>query len=328
MKLESSKILITGATGMVGRALLEYLPTHTNLVAVSTKPVPINTKGSKYRPVSACDLRDRDAVLRLFDNHKPTHVIHLAARVGGIKANMDNMADFYLDNVRINTNVLEAAATYKVEKLLSLLSTCVYPDKVTYPLTEDQIHNGEPHSSNFGYAYAKRMLDVQSRAYRKQYGCNFITAVPNNLFGEHDNFDLENSHVIPAMIRKVHTATRGANSCTFWGTGTPKREFTYSRDLAKIIMFLMNHYDEPTPINVGNTEELSIKELAELVVGMLEYDGRLGWDTKMPDGQFKKPSSNDKLMQLGYDGKFEDHAISLKRTIKWYLKNYPNVRGV
>ena len=163
--------------------------------------------------------------------------------MGGLKANLNNLGSFYYENIIINSNVLEASRKFNVKKVVSLLSTCVYPDKITYPLTEEQIHNGKPHDSNYGYAYAKRMLDVQSQAYRDQYGCNFITAIPNNLFGENDNFDLENSHLIPAIIRKVHEAKMNNSDIILWGDGSPLREFTYSKDLAKIILFLLNNYD-------------------------------------------------------------------------------------
>ena len=180
-------ILVTGGSGMVGQAFNE-VQTEKELLLLSSRE---------------CDLRDKKKTYELFNYLKPEAVIHLAARVGGIQANMSHMAEFYLDNVLINTHVLEASRRTGVKKVVSLLSTCVYPDDVTYPLSEDQIHNGQPHSSNFAYAYAKRMLDIQSRAYRQQYGCNFITAIPNNLFGENDNYHLENSHVIPAIMHKM-----------------------------------------------------------------------------------------------------------------------------
>ena len=181
-------ILVTGGTGMVGVALQKLIPDAIFI-------------GSKH-----FDLKSKEEVSKMFAYYEPEYVIHLAAKVGGVKANKDFLADFYYDNIMINTNVLECAKDYKVKKLLSLLSTCIYPDSVCYPLLEKNIHEGEPHESNFAYAYAKRMLDVQSRAYREQHGCNFITAVPNNLFGENDNFDYNNSHVIPAIIRKIYEA--------------------------------------------------------------------------------------------------------------------------
>ena len=275
------------------------------------------------------DLRDPHATRFMMIEYRPAAVIHLAAKVGGIKANMDYLGDFYKDNILINTNVLEASRLYNVKKVISLLSTCIYPDKVSYPLTEDQIHNGPPHKSNYAYAYAKRMLDVQSRAYREQYGCNFITAVPNNLFGENDNFDLENSHVIPAMIRKMYEAKLKNESVTLWGDGSPLREFTYSKDLAEILLFLLEHYDEPQPINVGNTQEVSIKEVAQMIAEILEFRGEIIWDTTKPKGQLRKPSDNSKLLELGWrEEEYMNFRKALTETCKWVILNYPNIRGI
>ena len=280
--------------------------------------------GAKQR-----DLRDQHSTRLLFGEHKPDCVIHLAAKVGGIKANTDYMSDFYIDNIKINTNVLEAAKDFNIKKVVSLLSTCVYPDDAAYPLTEDQIHSGQPHSSNFGYAYAKRMLDVQSRAMRQQYGCNFITAIPNNLFGPNDNYDLESSHVIPAIMRKMHEAKLSNENVVLWGDGSPLREFTYSKDLAEILLFLLEHYNDPAPINVGNTQEYSIKEIAEMIAGIVGFSGEIVWDTSKPMGQHRKPSDNSKLIELGWKKEnYTDLKKALTETYKWVILNYPNLRGV
>ena len=259
-------------------------------------------------------------------------IIHLAAKVGGVKANTDYIADFYYDNSIINQKILDYAYTGKAKKVISLLSTCVYPDApyINYPLTEDQLHLGPPHDSNFGYAYAKRMVDVMSRAYREQYGCNFITAIPNNLYGENDNFDLEDSHVIPALIRKVwESKINHKKYIECWGDGTPLREFTYSTDIAKILLFLVENYDKPEPINIGNTKEYSIKEVVEIICKQLEYDGEVVWQIDKPSGQYRKPSCNKKLLDLGW--KEEDYTSlenGLKKTCDWFIMTYPNVRGV
>ena len=260
------------------------------------------------------------------------NIVHLAAKVGGVKANTDEIADFYMANSALNQAFLNACLLGKCNKVISLLSTCVYPDApyVTYPLTEDQLHLGPPHSSNFGYAYAKRMVDVMSRAYRQQYGCNFITAIPNNLYGENDNFDLENSHVIPAIIRKVWEAKINNNSSIeCWGDGSPLREFTYSQDIARILLFLMDNYDEPEPINIGSTEEYSIKEVVEIICSILEYKGDVVWNTDKPSGQHRKPSSNKKLLDLGWKNEwYTPLEEGLKKTCEWFIINYPNVRGI
>ena len=259
------------------------------------------------------------------------NIIHLAAKVGGVKANTDEIADFYMANSVLNQTLLNVCSLGKANKVISLLSTCVYPDApyVTYPLTENQLHLGPPHPSNFGYAYAKRMVDVMSRAYRQQYGCNFVTAIPNNLYGENDNFDLENGHVIPAIIRKVWEAK--LNNKPFvecWGDGSPLREFTYSEDIVKILMFLLENYDDPEPINIGNTEEYSIKQVAEMICSILEYGGEVRWNTQMPSGQHRKPSSNQKLLDLGWDRKwYTSLEKGLTKTCKWVMLKYPDVRG-
>jgi GDP-L-fucose synthase len=306
-------ILVTGGTGMVGSAF-KNIETEHELVLIGSKDYKLNRADQAYW---------------MLQNIKPDAIIHLAAQVGGIKANMDYAGDFYRNNIRINTNVLEAARNFKVGKVISLLSTCVYPDVVTYPLTEDQVHDGIPHSSNYAYAYAKRMLDVQSRAYRKQYGCNFITAIPNNLFGENDNFDLENSHVVPAMIRKMYEAKLNDEDVTLWGDGSPLREFTYSKDLAEILLFLLEHYDEEGPINVGNTNEISIKAVAEMIAGILDFKGQIVWDITKPKGQLRKPSDNSRLLELGWrEENYTNFKKALTNVCQHVILKYPHLRGV
>jgi GDP-L-fucose synthase len=298
---------------MVGSAF-ESLSTFHEIIRVGTKDY---------------DLTNSEHATEMFLKYNPDAVVHLAAKVGGIKANTDFVADFFDENIKINMNVLRSARIVGIPKVLSLLSTCIYPDNAAYPLTEEQINNGPPHESNFGYAYAKRMIDVQSRTYRQQYGCNFITAVPNNLFGENDNFDLENSHVIPAMIRKVYEAKMTNNNVVLWGDGSPLREFTYSKDLVQILLFLLERYNQAEPINIGNTNEISIKEVAETISDILDFNGKIIWDTSKPKGQLRKPSCNNKLFDLGWKTdnytSFED---ALRNSCEWFLHNYPNVRGV
>ena len=305
------KVLITGGSGMLGKAFKEYLP---DAIYVSSKQ---------------CDLRKREQVDQLFYEYKPEYVFHLASRVGGVLANMRNLGAFYFDNITMNTNVLDAARVNGVTKLLSCLSTCIYPDDVEYPLTEKQIHNGPPHSSNYTYAYTKRMLDIQSKAYRQQYGCNFISMSPNNLFGEHDNFDLQGSHVIPAIIRKIYEAKQFGNEVVLWGDGTPMREFTYVKDICRIAIFLMEKYNDPEPINVGTTGEHTIFEIVKKVSHFLDYNGEVSWDITKPNGQFRKPSCNSKLVSLGWNEKdYTSFDFALKSTCDWFTNNYPNLRGI
>lgn len=265
-----------------------------------------------------------------FLHPKPDVVIHCAAKVGGIKANVENPADFFDDNVKMNMNVLQGCHRRGV-KLVSVLSTCIYPDQphVKYPLTEDQIHLGPPPKSNESYAYAKRMLEVQSRAYRQQFGCNFISVIPNNLYGINDNFSLESGHVIPALIRKFHEANiLKTGIVTLWGTGIPEREFTYAPDAAKIILWLAENYDGERPVNIGNPESVSIKKLAEIIAEEIGFQGVIDFDKSKPDGQLKKPSSNKYLRSLGWDGEYTDLRSGLKEVIKHFVTKYPNVRGV
>ena len=308
--MNQNEILVTGGSGMVGHALKRVIP---EAIFVSSKDY---------------DLRSHFEAEIMFATHAPKYVIHLAAKVGGIKANMEKLGDFYRDNALINTNVLESARRFRVRKVVSLLSTCIYPNEVVYPLTEDQIHNGPPHQSNYAYAYAKRMLDIQSRAYREQYGCNFVTAVPNNLFGENDNYDLNDSHVIPAIMHKMYLAKQNGQRVVLWGDGSPLREFTYSLDLANILLFLMEHYDKPEPINIGNTGEYAILDIAQLIASRLDYNGEIVWDTTKPAGQLRKPSDNSRLHSLGWRPEmYTDFKDSLSSACDWFVENYGTARG-
>ena len=253
-----------------------------------------------------------------------------AAKVGGVKGNTDFVGEFYRDNINIANNVLEAARSNNVKKLVSILSTCIYPDAqyVNYPITEDQLYNGPPHPSNYGYAYAKRMLDVGSRAYRQQWGCNFITVVPNNLYGPHDNYDVNNGHVIPALIRKFYESYLGGTDVVVWGSGKPLREFTFSEDAAKIIWWCAENYNEPDPINIGNTEEITIGDVAREIGRIMGFKGQIKFDTSKPEGQFRKPTSNKKLRELGCNIKYTTLTAGLESSIESFVKNYPNVRGI
>lgn len=315
--------MVTGGTGMVGSALTKEL---------LKQSMAILQPGSKD-----FNLVDKNATNKYFetiaDTSKIECVFHLAAKVGGVKANSDSLGTFYRDNILINTNILDSCVFFKVNKLISMLSTCVYPDApyVKYPLTEEQLHMGPPHDSNFGYAYAKRMLDVQTRAYRKQYGVNYVTVIPNNLFGEHDNFHLEDSHVIPALMRKIWEAKlNNSPTVEIWGDGSPLREFTYSGDIARILLKVAEEYNEEAPLNIGNTEEHSIASVAKKLAVHLEYDGKLVFNVDKPSGQFRKPSSNKRLLEKT-SWRVEDYTpfdIALNKTCQWFKIAYPNVRGI
>jgi len=302
--------LVTGATGLLGSEIMRECP---DSIGITSKDWNL------VNPFES----------RIHSNGKYDTVIHCAARVGGVKANTDYVADFFDDNVRMNMNVLNSCKEDGL-KLVSVLSTCIYPDAayVKYPLTEDQLHLGPPHPSNFGYAYSKRMLEVQSRAYRQQYGCKFITVIPNNLYGVNDNYDLQSGHVIPALIRKFYEAkVQGHKQVEIWGSGKPLREFTFARDAAKIILWLAENYDGEEPVNIGNPEQVSIMTLTHMIAEEIGYEGGANFDISKPEGQIRKPSSNRKLLSLGWKGEYTSLKDGLRETIKHFVENYPNVRG-
>jgi GDP-L-fucose synthase len=304
--------LVTGAGGLLGNEIIN----------LSQQPIGISSRD--------CDLTESNHAILTLEDGQVDAVIHCAARVGGVKSNIDHVADFFDDNVKMNMNVLDACREKNL-KLVSVLSTCIYPDAlfVKYPLTEDQLHMGPPHPSNFGYAYAKRMLEVQSQAYRQQHGCNFISVIPNNLYGVNDNYDLESGHVIPALIRKFHEAIiSNQKEVVVWGSGKPLREFTFARDAAQIILWLAENYDGAQPVNIGNPEQISIQSLVLAISGEMRYKGTIRFDNSMPDGQFKKPSSNQFLKSLGWKGDYTPLRDGLKETINSFQERYPNVRGV
>lgn len=303
------KTLVTGAGGLVGYAIRQLNP--KNFVYITRKDG---------------DLTDFAQTKKIFEEIKPNHVIHLAAEVAGIGGNIIHSGEFFRNNTMINVNVLEAARLVGVDKLISFMSTCVFPDPCTYPLNEKDIHNGPPHPSNAGYAYAKRMLEVQSRAYRKEWGCNFIVAIPTNIYGENDFWNLEDGHVIPSLIYKCFLAKKNNKNLEVWGSGKPLREFVYSKDIAKLILWAMGKYNEETPIILSNGEEKTIRELVELVVKEMDFKGKVIFDKTKPDGQFRKPSDTSKLKKYLPDFKFTPLEEGIKNTVEWFIKNYPNIR--
>ena len=313
-------MIITGATGLLGSEIIRLSPHSKGL----------SSSDADLTDPSAVKILSSHLQLPLVTTDCPSVLIHCAARVGGVKANTERVAEFYDDNERMNANVMEAARIAGC-KLVSAMSSCIYPDAghVTYPLTEDQLHAGPPHPSNFGYAYSKRMLDVRARAYRQQWGCNFVNVIPNNLYGPNDNYDLEGGHVIPALIRRFHEAKLlDMPSVTLWGSGRPLREFTFARDAARIILWVAENYNEPEPINIGNPEEISIYKLAEMIRDLTGYKGSIGWDLNKPEGQYRKPTSNHRLRKLGWNGEYTPLLDGLRETVQSFISEYPNVRGV
>ena len=300
---ESCDLLVTGGTGLVGSAI--------------EADVKLN---------SLYDLRDRKTANKLFSRHKPNKIIHCAAKVGGVGGNMNYKGEFFYDNIMMNTNVIEAARINGVEKLVCFLSTCVFPDNVEYPLTSNQVHLGEPHSSNYPYAYAKRMADVQIRAYREQYGLNYTSIIPSNIYGPNDNFDMENGHVLPSLIHKCYLAKKNNTELEIWGSGKPLREFIYSKDVAKLAEWAVENYNEDEPIILGTSEEISIKDLVGLIVDEFNFKGKVYFNTDKPEGQFRKPSDNSKLKNYLPDFKFTPIEIGIKETINWFIENYEKAK--
>ena len=239
---------------------------------------------------------------------------------------MTKKGEFFFDNIMINTNVLECARTYGVKKLVAFLSTCVFPDDVEYPIDESKIHLGEPHNSNYPYAYAKRMVDVQIRAYREQYGLNYTSIIPTNVYGPGDNFNLVNGHVIPCLIHKCYISKKTGSPFEVWGTGKPLREFIFSKDVAKISEKILSEYEGEDPIIVSTSEEVSIFHVAETIARCMDYKGKIKWLSNKPDGQYRKPSDNTKLISLFPDLKFTPLEKGIQETVEWFEKNYETAR--
>ena len=308
------RLLVTGQSGLVGSQF------KGDLIALNSK---------------VCDLRNKTAMENVFGfytdkniqkEHAVDKVIHTAAKVGGVGGNMNYKGDFFYDNIMINTNVIEACRKFGVEKLVVFLSTCVFPDNVEYPLTPDKIHLGPPHTSNDAYAYAKRMADIQIRAYREQYGLNYTSVIPTNIYGPHDNFDINNGHVLPSLIHKCFLARENKTDFTIWGSGKPLREFIHAKDVAYLSKWIVENYNEADPIILSTSNEISIKEIVDIVVELMNFKGNVVWDKTKPDGQLRKPSDNSKIKELLPNFKFTELHEGLKETIEWFEENYPNIK--
>ncbi|XDV41135.1 hypothetical protein PO909_010053 [Leuciscus waleckii] len=248
--------------------------------------------------------------------------------VGGLYKNMRQNLDFWRDNVHINDNVLYMSQEFGVVKVVSCLSTCVFPDKTTYPIDETMMHNGAPHESNYGYAYAKRMIDVHNRACFQQYGLRYTAVIPTNIFGPHDNFNIEDCHVMPGLVHKTYLAKKEGKPLQVWGSGRALRQFIYSVDLARLFVWVLREYDEVEPIigSVGEEDELTIKDAVDAVVEGFGFKGEVIYDTSKSDGQIKKTASNAKLRKYLPDFKFTPFIAAVKETCDWLAANYDIVR--
>jgi GDP-L-fucose synthase len=306
---KDARIYVAGHTGLVGSALLRRLQTEGYQKLIT-------------RNFDELDLRDQRGVTSFFALEQPEFVFLAAARVGGIQANSSQPANFIYDNLMIETNVIESAYRYKVKKILFLGSSCIYPKIAPQPLQEDYLLTGSLEPTNEPYAIAKIAGIIMCQAYRRQYGCNFIAVMPNNLYGPGDNFDPETSHVLPGMIQKFHHAKINLlPSVTLWGTGIPCREFLHVDDLARACVFLMSNYDEPDIINIGSGEELSVKELAGMVAKIVGYSGQIVWDTSRPDGTPRKLLDVSRLYSMGWGPKIPLEE-GIRETYQWFKQNY------
>ncbi|WP_085522674.1 GDP-L-fucose synthase [Tuberibacillus sp. Marseille-P3662] len=309
---KQSKIYVAGHRGLVGSAILRTLESkgYTNLV---------------YRKSSELDLLDKQAVDQFFSEENIDYVFLAAAKVGGIVANNEYPANFIRDNILIQTNVIDAAHQYDVKKLLFLGSTCIYPKFAPQPMKEEHLLTGELESTNEPYAIAKIAGIKMCESYNRQYGTNFISVMPTNLYGPNDNFDLKTSHVLPALVRKFHEAKiNNDSSVTVWGTGSPKREFLYSDDLADASIYLMDNYEGNEIVNIGVGKDIPISELAEKIKEVVGYTGDIQFDTSKPDGTPRKLVDVTKLNQLGWEAQTSLDE-GLKNIYQWYLENAKEV---
>ena len=306
--LKDAKIYVAGSNGMVGSAIVRALKAkgYINIVVKSSKEL---------------DLKNQQAVHDFFNQEQPEYVFLAAAKVGGIHANNSYPATFIYDNLMIQSNVIQAAYDFNVKKLLFLGSSCIYPKFAPQPIKEEYLLTGSLEPTNEAYAIAKIAGLKMCQFYKQQYGCNFISAMPTNLFGVNDNFNLENSHVLPALLRKfIEAKQNNKQEVTIWGSGTPKREFLFVDDLAEACLFLMENYNGIETVNIGTGEDVSIKELAETIMKIVGFEGSLIFDASKPDGAPRKLLDVSKINNLGWK-----HQTSLEngiqKTLNWIQKN-------
>lgn len=327
---QGQRVLVTGGSGLVGSALR-----HISGLELKHQYVFASSRD--------CDLTDYDSTLRYLRAVAPGAVIHLAAAVGGLFKNMRRKADMFETNVRINMNVLRACHELGVAKVVSCLSTCIFPDEKTKTgqINETMLHAGPPHASNEGYAYAKRMLEVQSRCYREQHGRNYVCVIPTNIYGPHDNFHLDDAHVIPALIHKCYLAKQQGVPLVVAGSGAPLRQFIYSRDLALLLIWTLEHYDatngdDPSTCAAGSlilsvdpADEISIAQVVRHIADAIGFDNDIVYDTAQADGQPKKTADNAKFKRLyGTESPFAFTPIrrGIQETVQWFVQNYQDAR--
>lgn len=302
------KTLITGSNGLLGTALKKELG-----------------KGHIYHTRKDCDLLNFEKTnLFFYENKGCDTLVHCAARVGGVQANMDDNLGFFHDNLIINNNVIDNAIKYNIKNVVTILSTCVFPDKeVIYPLTADQIDKGKPHPSNHGYSYVKRLLYYNTKYTREVTGNNWISVIPTNIYGENDYFNLRNSHLVPALIKKAYEASITGEDFMVWGDGTPLRQFIYSEDLAKVVLWAIDNWGSEAPMMAVNDKEYSIKQIVDVIAYRFQIPNKkIKLDTTKPNGQFRKPAKSD----VPSDFKFTPLEEGINKTIDWFIENVEKIR--
>lgn len=309
--MNQKTILVTGSSGLVGNAFQNIAHKYNYKFIFSTS--------------KDCDLANYNETLRLFEKTKPNYVIHLAACVGGLYKNMNFKVDMLEKNILINFNVLKCCYETKVDKCVCILSTCVFPDKTTYPIKETMLHDGPPHFSNHAYAYAKRIMEVHCTAYNEQYNTNFSCIIPTNIYGTHDNYSLEDGHVIPALIHKCYLAKEQKVPFEVRGSGSPLRQFIYSEDLATIIMDCIEKLKRENLI-ISTSEEYSIKDVALQIAREFDYEDHVVFNDSYADGQYKKTASNEKLLSILQDVKFTDIKEGLHNSVEFFKDNFEMCR--
>ena len=307
------KTLVTGGAGLVGTAIKKIVGDDTRY---------------HFTNSSEADLSQYQSCYDLFKKHKPTKVIHLAANVGGLYKNMNDKVNMLEKNIEINLNVVKCSHLFGVERLIGCLSTCIFPDKTTYPINETMLHDGPPHWSNDAYAYSKRLLEVQCKTYREQHGSNFMCIIPTNVYGPHDNFSLTDGHVIPSLIHRCYIAKQNGEDFVVSGTGKPLRQFIYSTDLARLVIRVLDDgkTNESLILSPDPDDEISVGYVAELIAEEFGYSSRLKYDVSRSDGQHRKTADNGRLKELYSDLGLLDIREGIRRTVRWFIDNYDNCR--
>ena len=300
------KTIITGGTGLVGSAF------ENSSIKLSS---------------SELNLFNYDESFKTVQSHFPDAIIHCAAKVGGLYNNMKYPANFFDENILINSNILKISKELRIKKFIGFLSTCIFPDNIGRAYKESDLHIGPPHNSNFAYAYAKRMLDIQIKSYNQQYGLNYFNVIPTNIYGPNDNFNIDDGHVIPALIHKVYLAKKNNTPLVVYGSGVAIREFIFSQDLSKICIKLLDKYDKSEPIIISNSdEEISIKDVVDLIVEISNFKGKVIFDKSKSDGQIIKKTDNSRLESIIGNYNFTSIEKGLIKTVNWFFDNYKKAR--